>query len=79
MVQLPPGSALGRTDEVQNRAVDIALGVPGVQGAVNIVGFSGATFTQASNAGAIFLVLDPFEERAGDPTKSRRTRSRPSC
>ena len=55
---------------MQNRAVDIALGVPGVKGAVNIVGFSGATFTQASNAGAIFLVLDPFEERAGDPKKS---------
>ena len=70
VVQLPPGSALYRTDEVQNRAVDVALGVPGVRGAVNIVGFSGATFTQASNAGAIFLVLDPFEERAGDPTKS---------
>jgi hydrophobe/amphiphile efflux-1 (HAE1) family protein len=70
VVQLPPGSALNRTDEVQNRAVDIALGVPGVRGAVNIVGFSGATFTQASNAGAIFLVLDPFEERAGVPSKS---------
>jgi hydrophobe/amphiphile efflux-1 (HAE1) family protein len=70
VVQLPPGAALARTDEVQNRAVDIALGVPGVLGAVNIVGFSGATFTQASNAGAIFLVLDPFEQRAGDPTKT---------
>jgi hydrophobe/amphiphile efflux-1 (HAE1) family protein len=70
VVQLPPGSSLNRTDEVQNRAVDIALGVPGVQGAVNIVGFSGATFTQASNAGAIFLVLDPFEERGGDPKRT---------
>jgi hydrophobe/amphiphile efflux-1 (HAE1) family protein len=70
VVQLPPGAALARTDEVQNRAVDVALGVPGVLGAVNIVGFSGATFTQASNAGAIFLVLEPFEQRAGDPTKT---------
>jgi hydrophobe/amphiphile efflux-1 (HAE1) family protein len=69
-VQLPPGAALARTNEVQNRAVDIALKVPGVRGAVNIVGFSGASFTQAPNAGAIFLVLDPFEERAGDPSKS---------
>ena len=68
--QLPPGAALERTDKVMRRAVDIALHTPGVAGAVNIVGFSGATFTQAPNAGAMFLVLDPFEERAGDPSRS---------
>ena len=38
--------------------------------AVNIVGFSGATFTNAPNAGAVFLVLDPFEKRAKDPKQS---------
>jgi hydrophobe/amphiphile efflux-1 (HAE1) family protein len=68
--QLPPGAALDRTDRVLRRALDIALDTPGVKGAVNIVGFSGATFTQASNAGAIFLVLDPFEQRAGNSAKS---------
>jgi hydrophobe/amphiphile efflux-1 (HAE1) family protein len=64
VTQLPPGASLARTDEVNRRAVDIALQVPGVAHAVNIVGFSGATFTNAPNAGAIFLTLDPFEERA---------------
>ena len=68
--QLPPGAALDRTDKVLRRAVDIALDTPGVSGAVNFVGFSGATFTQASNSGAAFLVLDDFKERAGDPAKS---------
>jgi hydrophobe/amphiphile efflux-1 (HAE1) family protein len=68
--QLPPGAALDRTDRVLRQAVNIALDVPGVKGAVNIVGFSGASFTQASNAGAIFLVLEPFEQRSGDPRKS---------
>jgi hydrophobe/amphiphile efflux-1 (HAE1) family protein len=68
--QLPPGSSLSRTDEVQRRIVDIALKTPGVRGAVNIVGFSGATFTNAPNAGAAFLVLDSFEERARDPNQS---------
>ncbi len=68
--QLPPGAALNRTDKVLRQAVNIALDTPGVRGAVNIVGFSGASFTQASNAGAIFLVLEPFEQRAGDPRKS---------
>ena len=68
--QLPPGAALARTDEVNRRAVDIALNTPGIADAVNIVGFSGATFTNAPNAGAIFVVLEPFEQRAKDPAKS---------
>ncbi len=70
VVQLPPGASLSRTDEVQQRAVDIALKTPGVGHAVNIVGFSGATFTNAPNAGAIFLTLDPWEQRARDPHQS---------
>ena len=70
VAQLPPGASLARTDEVQRRVVDIALKTPGVAHAVNIVGFSGATFTNAPNAGAVFLVLDPFEKRAKDPKQS---------
>jgi hydrophobe/amphiphile efflux-1 (HAE1) family protein len=70
VAQLPPGSSLARTDAVQRRIVDTALKVPGVIGAVNIVGFSGATFTNAPNAGAAFLVLDSFEKRARDPNQT---------
>ncbi len=70
VVQLPPGASLARTDTVQQRALDIALGVPGVAHGVNIVGFSGATFTNSPNAGAIFLVLDSFAKRARDPRQS---------
>ena len=70
VVQLPPGASLARTDAVQQRALDIALAVPGVAHGVNVVGFSGATFTNAPNAGAIFLVLDSFAKRARDPRQS---------
>ena len=70
VVQLPPGASLSRTDEVQMRALNIALGVPGVVHAVNVVGFSGATFTNAPNAGALFLVLDDFAKRSKDPRQS---------
>src|SRR6185312_16063288 len=59
-----------RTDAVNRRAVELALKTPGVVGAVNIVGFSGATFTNAPNSGAIFLVLAPFDERAGHPDQT---------
>jgi hydrophobe/amphiphile efflux-1 (HAE1) family protein len=68
--QLPPGASLQRTDEVMRKAADIVLATPGVAHGVNVVGFSGATFTNAPNAGAMFIVLDPFEERAKDPSKS---------
>src|SRR5213078_2720701 len=70
VTQLPPGASLARTDDVNRRAVDAAVQVPGVAHAVNIVGFSGATFTTAPNAGAIFVVLEPFVDRVADPRKS---------
>jgi hydrophobe/amphiphile efflux-1 (HAE1) family protein len=70
VTQLPGGASLARTDAVNKQVVDIALQVPGVAHAVNFAGFSGATFTNAPNSGAIFLPLEPFEERARDPKKS---------
>jgi hydrophobe/amphiphile efflux-1 (HAE1) family protein len=70
VTQLPPGASLARTDEVHRRAIEIALDTPGVEHGVNFVGFSGATFTNAPNAGAIFLTLEPWELRARDPRKS---------
>jgi hydrophobe/amphiphile efflux-1 (HAE1) family protein len=70
VVQLPPGASLARTDAVQQRVLDIAKSVPGVAHAVNIVGFSGATFTNAPNSGALFLVLDPFDRRAHEANQS---------
>jgi hydrophobe/amphiphile efflux-1 (HAE1) family protein len=70
ITQLPPAASLDRTDDVNRRAVDIALKVPGIAHAVNIVGFSGATFTNAPNAGAIFVTLDDFAKRASDPRQS---------
>ena len=70
VVQLPPGASLSRTDAVQQRALDIAFSVPGVAHAVNVVGFSGATFTNAPNSGALFLVLDDYSKRGHDPRQS---------
>jgi len=68
--QLPGGASISRTDEVMRRAADIVLEVPGVAHVVNVVGFSGATFTNAPNAGAMFTVLEPYDERAKDPKQS---------
>ena len=62
-ISLPPGSSLERTDRAVRRASDILLSRPGVANAVTFVGFDGATFTNAPNAGVVFVILKPFEER----------------
>ncbi|MBP2511463.1 MULTISPECIES: efflux RND transporter permease subunit [Agrobacterium] len=63
VVQLPEGASLDRTDAVIKKAGNIAKDTPGVANAVQFAGFSGATFTNASNAGVIFTPFKPFEER----------------
>ncbi len=64
VVQLPDGAALERTDNIIQQATNIALETPGVTNAVAFAGFSGATFTNASNQGVIFTTFDTFENRA---------------
>ena len=64
VIQLPPGASLARTDEVLKQVVAISLSTPGVAHAVPFAGFDAATFTNSSNAAAMFTPLEPFEERA---------------
>jgi hydrophobic/amphiphilic exporter-1 (mainly G- bacteria), HAE1 family len=61
--QLPPGASLERTDAVIKRASDILQSRPGVLNSVAFVGLDGATFTNAPNAGVIFVALKDFRER----------------
>ncbi len=63
-VQLPPGAALERTNQVMRRANELVHSTLGVISTNVVVGRSGATFTAASSAGAIFVVLDSFENRS---------------
>ncbi len=63
VLQLPPGASLTRTDEVVRRASELLRAVPGVAHTVGLAGLDGATFTNASNAGVVFLPLLPFSER----------------
>ena len=62
-ISLPPGATLERTDQVVRRAADLLLKRPGVAHAVAFAGFDGATFTNAPNAGVIFVTLKPFDQR----------------
>jgi len=63
VVQLPPGASLARTDAIVRRVIDASLSTHGVAHAAAFTGLDGTTFTNAPNAGTIFLPLTPFEER----------------
>lgn len=63
VIQLPAGASLTRTDEVIRTASDMLLEMDGVDFTVGFAGLDGATFTNAPNAGVIFVGTDPFEER----------------
>ena len=71
VVQLPPGASLERTDAVVKKVVELASANPGVAHTVALAGLDGATRTNASNAGAVFLPTKPFAERdkMGLPTQ----------
>ncbi|MCU0795649.1 MAG: multidrug efflux RND transporter permease subunit [Akkermansiaceae bacterium] len=61
--QLPDSASISRTRQAVLAAAQAARGVDGVAHTVEIVGFSGATRALASNAGAVFIILDPFADR----------------
>jgi len=64
VIQLPPGSATSRTDEVMKKVADRMLPIDGISGTVMLSGFDGTSETQSASAAAAYWVLDDFKERA---------------
>ena len=63
--QLPDGASLDRTDAVVREMSKIAREVPGVAHTIDLPGYSAVLGTNISNVGGMFVILTPFEERAG--------------
>ena len=63
VIQTPPGASLQRTTEVIREAQRIALKTPGIRGTLAFAGLNGASFTNAPNAGTMFMDLMPKGER----------------
>jgi multidrug efflux pump len=63
--QLPDGSALDRTDKIVREMSKIAREEHGVAHTIDLPGYSAVLGTNISNVGGMFVILDPFEERAG--------------
>ena len=60
---LPPGASIERTHAVMQQANEIILSTPGFKHTSGYAGRSGATFTNASNAAALFSVLEDHQVR----------------
>jgi multidrug efflux pump len=67
--QLPDGATLDRTDDVIRKMSAIAMKQPGVKNAIAFPGLSINGFTNGSNSGVVFVVLDDFAKRK-DPSLS---------
>ncbi|MBM7070007.1 efflux RND transporter permease subunit [Actibacterium sp. 188UL27-1] len=65
-IQLPPGSSLTRTQAVVEELTEVVVAHPAVEATSGFAGFDGATFTAATNGGAIFAILSPFNERVAE-------------
>jgi multidrug efflux pump len=68
--QLPDGASLGRTDAVVKQLSEIARKTEGVAYTIDVPGYSVLLSTNISNVGGMFVILAPFEERAGHPELS---------
>ena len=71
--QLPDGASLDRTDKIVKQMSAIARDaekVPGVWHTIDLPGYSALLGTNISNVGGMFVILEPFEERKGDPQRS---------
>jgi multidrug efflux pump len=74
--QLPDAASLDRTDAVIRKMSDIAKGIPGVESSIAFPGLSINGFTNAPNAGIVFVGLKPFDERKGKEQSGRSHRRR---
>jgi gold/copper resistance efflux pump len=64
IAQLPNAASLDRTDAVVRQMTKIALDEPGVESVVAFPGLSINGFVNVPNAAVMFVMLDPFKDRA---------------
>ena len=72
VAQLPPGSSLERTDAVLRRAVEVAQATPNVKLVVAFAGLDGSSFSNAPNAGTMFIQMDDFDVRDAKGVKQEQ-------
>jgi multidrug efflux pump subunit AcrB len=79
--QLPDGASLERTDKLIRELSEIIRNDEAVDHTLDLPGYSAVLGTNISNVGGMFIILKPFEERAGieelsAPAVARRLRQK---
>ncbi len=69
IVQLPDGASLDRTEATVRQVTDLLRAERGIDTVVAFPGLSISGFANLPNAGVVFAMLDPFEQRK-DPSLS---------
>ena len=69
-VQLPDGASLARSERVVAQVDEISREIPGVNHTIAVAGQSQLLGANAPNFGTVYVMLDPFEDRAGDRERS---------
>lgn len=64
-LQLPPGTGLGRTEEMIHKITDAVRQQKGVENVIAFPGLSISGFTPSSNAGLFFVRLADYAQRPG--------------
>jgi hydrophobe/amphiphile efflux-1 (HAE1) family protein len=70
-IQLPDGASVARTSNVVRQVENIAKNMPGVHDTFAIIGFSLLDSAQESNAGFMFIKLNPFADRTAVAEKAQ--------
>ena len=65
--QLPDGDCARSHRQSDSQLSKAAREVEGVAHTIDLPGYSAVLGTNISNVGGMFIILDPFEERAGKP------------
>jgi len=69
-VQMPDAASIDRTQQTMSQISEMARKTPGVRGAFTVAGLSILTRSNSSAAGVMFVPLQPFDQRVGDPNQS---------
>src|SRR5258706_4364044 len=67
---MPDASTIERSRVTLDQLTQIARKTPGVHDIFSVAGFSILTRSNSSAAGLMFVVLDPFEDRVGNPERT---------
>ncbi|MBN1853728.1 MAG: efflux RND transporter permease subunit, partial [Pirellulales bacterium] len=68
--QLPDGASLARSDDLIRRLSKVVHQIDGIAHTIDLAGYSTILGTNLSNVGGLFVILEPFEKRAGNPELS---------